>query len=214
MASGNITFSMPRDSATCTVHNIKDPTWKWQPLGTHNSRYCWNSPFKGKLNLSFMFIFWCKRHCKDISFKKITTKAGNSTTYIQNHSSVLPPCNLWYRLQFKNKTFIRNSIALLQHVTTTLFSLSKCQIFCNPIVGTCQIPHHPVIAKYYVNILFPGCLFELILLCYSASIHLAVMIHLICKDTLNTITGLIFGSSQLQFCYLFSMFKCNKLTTQ
>lgn len=87
---------MPRHSTTRAVDDIKDPAWEWKALRTHDSRDCRYSPFKGKLNLSFMFIFGCKRHGKNISFEKETPKAGNPAADVQNHSSVLPPSDVRY----------------------------------------------------------------------------------------------------------------------
>ena len=85
---------MPRDSATCTMHNVKYSTRKWQSLRSHDCRYCWYAPFKGKLNLGLMFIFWGKRHCKNISVKQIASKASYSTTNIQHYAAVFSPCNI------------------------------------------------------------------------------------------------------------------------
>lgn len=90
---------MPRHSTTCTVHNIKDPAWELKALRTHDSGYCRYSSFKGKLNLSLMFIFGCKRHCNNISVEKITPKAGNTAANVQNDSSLLPPSDGRYWLQ-------------------------------------------------------------------------------------------------------------------
>lgn len=90
---------MPWDSTTRTVDNIKDPARKWQPLRTHDGRDSRYSPFEGELNLSFMFVLGCKRHCKRVSFEKIATKAGNPAPNIQYYPSALPPCNIRYCLQ-------------------------------------------------------------------------------------------------------------------
>lgn len=90
---------MPWNSAASTVHNIKDSARKWQPLGTHHCIYCRYSPFKGKLNLSLMLIFRCKRHCEYVSFKEVATKTSNTTSNIQQHSTMLTPCYIWNSLQ-------------------------------------------------------------------------------------------------------------------
>lgn len=63
------TFNMPGNSTPRTVDNIKYSSWERKSLCAHHSRYSGDSPFKSKLDLRFMFIFWGKWHGEHISIK-------------------------------------------------------------------------------------------------------------------------------------------------
>jgi len=92
------TLIMPWDSTTCTVDKIKHSAREWQSLRAHNCWDGWNLSFKSKLDLSLVFIFWCKRHCYNISFKEETAKARHSTSNIQYDPSTFTPRNVFQRL--------------------------------------------------------------------------------------------------------------------
>ena len=77
-----LTKFMPRYQATGTVSHIKSPSWVWKPLSSHDANHSWNSPLQCKLDLCFMRVPWCKRHCQDVPPQQVSTP----TCYLNSHN--------------------------------------------------------------------------------------------------------------------------------
>ncbi|KAJ0853626.1 hypothetical protein HanRHA438_Chr14g0653361 [Helianthus annuus] len=69
-------------STTSAMYKIINIAWKRKATSAHNSSNCRYSSFKCKLNLRFMFIIRCKRHCKGVFVKKVPSKTCYTTSYI------------------------------------------------------------------------------------------------------------------------------------
>jgi hypothetical protein len=90
----------------------------WQPPCAQDTKGCWESSLKGKLNLVFMHIIGGKRHCNYIVRKKVSTKAGNPAAYIKHIPDIssIVELTVW-KLEHLAPYTLKN--------TTDLISLSR-----------------------------------------------------------------------------------------